>query len=394
MTYSHASGRLLALAVLTTVLLTGCNSDVEEEQAPSGNSPNGGSDQGSPPVIWGDPADSVLTGSQYIFAPESDDPDGDVLTFEIVNMPDWAAFDETNGMLHGVPDEDEVGVHSDIVISVTDGSSVVSLPGFSITVDPVLPPDNPGSGSGDGDDDNSGDVGDGDDGGGSDGSGDDGDGDSGGNDSGGDDGDGDNGGNDGGGDDGGDDGDGGDGGNASSPPSITGIPNASVVVGSQYNFRPNANDPDGDTLSFSIVNKPSWATFSTTSGRLRGTPGNGDVGTTANIQLSVSDGNFIDALAPFSITVEEAAVGSITISWTAPMQNDDGSPLTNLAGYRFYYGTASGEYSETIEVDSPGITSYVIENLAHGRYYLVMTSVNAADVESEYSSELTFEVGD
>ncbi len=43
-------------------------------------------------------------------------------------------------------------------------------------------------------------------------------------------------------------------------------------------FTPSANDADGDTLTFTISNRPSWATFNGTTGRLSGTPGASHVG--------------------------------------------------------------------------------------------------------------------
>ena len=66
--------------------------------------------------------------------------------------------------------------------------------------------------------------------------------------------------------------------------------------------KPPANDEDvGDTLSYSIVNQPSWASFS--GGTLSGTPRNGDVGNYSGIVVSVSDGQQSVALPAFSITV-------------------------------------------------------------------------------------------
>ena len=56
----------------------------------------------------------------------------------------------------------------------------------------------------------------------------------------------------------------------SSPPEITGDPPTKAVVGSLYTYRPDSMDPDGDTLSFSIVNKPDWAAFNAETGRIRG----------------------------------------------------------------------------------------------------------------------------
>src|SRR5262245_60600651 len=55
-------------------------------------------------------------------------------------------------------------------------------------------------------------------------------------------------------------------------PEIDGTPATTAQVGQTYEFVPDAHDPDGDTLTFKIANRPSWATFSATTGRLSGTP--------------------------------------------------------------------------------------------------------------------------
>lgn len=81
--------------------------------------------------------------------------------------------------------------------------------------------------------------------------------------------------------------------------------------------------------------------------------------------------------------------GSATLSWTAPTQNTDGTALTDLAAYKFYYGTSSGDYSDMVRVDNPGITTYVIDNLAPATYYFVATATNDAGIESRFSNEVT-----
>ena len=45
------------------------------------------------------------------------------------------------------------------------------------------------------------------------------------------------------------------------------------------------------------------------------------------------------SLPAFSITVTQVGLGSMSLSWTPPTQNTDGSALTDLAGYKLYYGT-------------------------------------------------------
>jgi hypothetical protein len=99
-------------------------------------------------------------------------------------------------------------------------------------------------------------------------------------------------------------------------PVITGTPPTRVTVGSAYSFRPAASDPDGQRLRFSIVNQPAWATFSTATGTLAGTPGAQHVGTTSGIVIRVSDGTNTVDLPAFSITVEARENRPPTISGT------------------------------------------------------------------------------
>jgi hypothetical protein len=171
-----------------------------------------------------------------------------------------------------------------------------------------------------------------------------------------------------------------------SAPIILGNPPPAVVVGQNYSFTPVASDPDGDTLVFSIQNPPSWASFEPSTGRLFGLAALGTEGTYANIVISVSDGNQTVNLSQFSIEVTQAALGSATLSWTAPTQNTDGSPLANLAAYKIYYGTTPGSYTNEVLVTNPGTTMYVVDNLVPNTYYFVSTSINAVGTESVFSN--------
>jgi hypothetical protein len=91
--------------------------------------------------------------------------------------------------------------------------------------------------------------------------------------------------------------------NSNQGPTISGTPGTSIMATTDYLFTPTADDSDGDSLIFSIANKPGWATFDTASGALSGTPGEGDIGSTANILISVSDGSVSTSLEPFSVAV-------------------------------------------------------------------------------------------
>jgi hypothetical protein len=90
-----------------------------------------------------------------------------------------------------------------------------------------------------------------------------------------------------------------------------------------------------------------------------------------------------------SATVNQVGIGSTTLSWTPPTQNLDGSPLTDLAGYKMYYGNEPGNYHTSIRIDNPGITIYVVENLTPNIYYFVLTAINSSGVESQISNEVS-----
>ena len=172
-----------------------------------------------------------------------------------------------------------------------------------------------------------------------------------------------------------------------SAPTISGSPGASVAMGDQYSFTPTASDPDSDPLTFSVQGAPNWLNFNSGNGSLTGMPLLADVGVYSGISVSVSDGSLSSSLPQFTVTVVQNADGSITLSWTAPTQNEDGSALNDLAAYKFYYGTSSGNYPNQVRVDSPGITTYVLENLTPATYFVSATAINSSGTESRLSNE-------
>ncbi|MBV8854064.1 MAG: fibronectin type III domain-containing protein, partial [Sinobacteraceae bacterium] len=80
---------------------------------------------------------------------------------------------------------------------------------------------------------------------------------------------------------------------------------------------------------------------------------------------------------------------NVTLSWQAPTQNADGTPLMNLQGYEIHYGKASQSYTETVKIANPGVTDYVVQNLAPGKYYFALTAYNSAGVQSSLSGEVS-----
>lgn len=304
----NAARRILILLAIATTT-SGCSGGAETESITELRP--GASNQA--PSISGNPGTSVAMGEEYSFQPVATDPDGDVLTFSVSNLPPWAVFDTATGELSGIPASVDVGTHASISISVSDGDLSDTLRSFSITVS--------------------------------------------------------------------------EGNNGNSAPTISGSPATTVLVGESYSFTPTASDSDGDRLTFTIENMPDWATFDDSDGALTGIPESGQEGTYSGIIISVSDGNSSASLPVFSVEVAQSADGSVTLSWTAPTENEDGSTLTDLAGYKIYYGTAPSDYTQSLRIENPGLTSYVVQNLTPSTYYFVATAVNSQGIESVESNE-------
>lgn len=183
---------------------------------------------------------------------------------------------------------------------------------------------------------------------------------------------------------------------ANRAPGISGTPPTAVNVGSAYSFAPTAVDMDGDTMTFSITNKPVWASFNTATGRLSGTPAAANVGTFGNIVIRVSDGTVSTALPAFSIRVNsttQTTTGSVNLRWVAPVRRTDGTgiSLSQISSYRIRYGTAPGSYTRSAS-NTDGDTRHTLTGLAAGTYYIVVTAIDSGGRESGYSNPVTARV--
>ncbi|MEC3880681.1 beta strand repeat-containing protein [Parapedobacter sp. 10938] len=152
-------------------------------------------------------------------------------------------------------------------------------------------------------------------------------------------------------------------------PIITGTPATTVNQDAAYSFTPIANDIDaGDVLTFSIANKPDWATFNANTGELSGTPGNSDVGTTTDIIITVSDGVLDASLAAFDLEVASAIISGLTLpnsnfvyDGTAKSLEIDGTlPQGTSVSYADNSRTDVGTQKVTATVEGAGYTPLVL----------------------------------
>jgi hypothetical protein len=371
-------------------------------------------------AISGSPSASATVGKAYSFTPTVTNPAKKTLAFTIVNKPSWAAFSATTGSLTGTPAAANVGTQSDILIRVSDGVSDASLAEFHITTSASSGGTGTGGGSGSGSAPtisgspamtatlgkaysftptatgsgltfsivnkpswasfsattgaltgtpsaagtqsdiviratNSK-------------------------------------------------------GTASLPefhitvsgssstadvPVISGSPGTSVVAGSAYKFQPTAKDPDGKTLSFSVQNKPSWATFSIATGLLSGTPTTSQEGSYGDIVISASNGTSSASLPAFNVAVTSGTpptTASATIDWVPPTKNTNGSPLTDLAGVRIYYGTSAANLTKMVQVASNTQTTTTISNLTAGTWYFGGVAYTTTGAQSTMSTVVSFNI--
>ncbi|MDP5138073.1 putative Ig domain-containing protein, partial [Rheinheimera baltica] len=280
------------------------------------------------PTISGTPATRISQDNTYSFIPTAVDVDGDDLTFSITNKPSWAAFDTASGALTGTPTNADVGITTNIVISVSDADLTASLPAFTIEVD-----------------------------------------------------------------------------NTNDAPVISGAPATTVAQDAIYSFTPTASDPDDDSLTFSIVNKPSWVTFDTATGSMTGTPSDDNVGTTTAISISVSDGEFSASLPAFDLTVTNVndapviggtpgtAVAQETAYSFVPTATDADDDtltfsITNKPTWAAF-NTTTGALTGTPVAADVGTTTGIVISVSDGSlsaalpaFNLEVTSVNSAPVIS------------
>ena len=78
--------------------------------------------------------------------------------------------------------------------------------------------------------------------------------------------------------------------------------------------------------------------------------------------------------------------GSTALSWAPPSRNESNEYLDNLAGYNIHCWGDSGRYSNTIRIDDPATTYYVVSGLSPGTYQCAVSAFNAEGVQSALSN--------
>jgi hypothetical protein len=173
---------------------------------------------------------------------------------------------------------------------------------------------------------------------------------------------------------------------------ISGSPQIFVTAGASYAFQPQGISVGPLPTHFTIQNSPAWAIFNPFTGSLTGNPGTTDAGTYLGVTISISDGQSSVALPSFSISVQvPGAPVTPVLSWQAPTQNDDGSQLTDLAGYYVYQGSTP-QSMVPIAVMGAYSSNLALSALGPGTYYFAVTALNLAGEQSTMSAVVSYSV--
>ena len=80
----------------------------------------------------------------------------------------------------------------------------------------------------------------------------------------------------------------------------------------------------------------------------------------------------------------------LKLAWVAPSERADNTvlSLSEIKGYRIYYGTEKGNYQNQFEVNDSSAQQAQIAGVPAGDYYLVMTTIDVDGRESAYSQEV------
>ena len=277
-------------AGIASLALAGCGVQVPVEVAADAANPQNpttaslpsapAATQDAPSFTSSMPPATATAGTPYQFQVSANDADSISLTYSAQGLPGWLTLNPQSGLLSGTPANDDAGETADIIVRVTDGQTSVALPAFRIRIAAVAaaptPPPAPDN----------------------------------------------------------------------QAPTISGTPTTRLAATTAYAFTPTATDVDSMILTYAVANKPSWASFSTTTGRLSGTPGRTDTGSYGNIVISVSDGQLSASLPAFTVTVTSAPNTAPTIT---------GSPASSVTA-----GSAYNFMPSASDVDGQALSFSIV----------------------------------
>lgn len=110
--------------------------------------------------------------------------------------------------------------------------------------------------------------------------------------------------------------------------------------------------------------------------------------TTAGLTRSSTFGLSCTGASGNSLGTVNVEVLDRTLRWEAPTQYSDGSPIAGVGGYVVYWGTQSGNYTNSHRIDNADTTEWRADIAQAGTYYFALTAFDVTGIESDYSNEV------
>ena len=115
---------------------------------------------------------------------------------------------------------------------------------------------------------------------------------------------------------------------ANNAPVIISTPITSINEGQSYVYQVIATDADGDVLTYSLTQNPSWLTINSGTGRITGTAPQVNADTAYSVTIRVSDGRGGNVLQSYSLTV-------INIPSTPTTPGGSGTSTNKKSGVKY-----------------------------------------------------------
>lgn len=151
----------------------------------------------------------------------------------------------------------------------------------------------------------------------------------------------------------------------------------------------SGNAPLTATLTWNVTGGTAATTCTATGGWTGTKPLSG----THTTPALLNDASYTLSCTTPAVPGTAPGTGSVTLSWTAPTENTDGTPLTTLAGYNISYGQAATALNQTINISNATARSYVVSGLSGGTWYFTVRAFTTTGAESANSNIASKDLG-
>src|SRR3989338_4428345 len=152
----------------------------------------------------------------------------------------------------------------------------------------------------------------------------------------------------------------------SNAPVISTTSLASGTTNTAYSSSISATDADGDTLTYSLTEAPSWLSINSSTGALSGTPTSS---ATETVEVKVSDAGGLYDTASYSLLVASVAAVDIYV-----INGDSGAAADSSCSIDVTLTNSTSGYSSTVTMDASGVAAFSLDE--EGLYNISVPSTN------------------